>query len=194
MGSGCLARGRGLADSQPGHGAVRDYSKVAPGFWTGETGRLIRACGRDAHLIAAYAITGPMANPLGLYYLPMPTLCHETGTTLEEAKAALKRLAEIGFCFYDETHEHLWAPEMARYQISETLVPTDLRVKWIKGELLKLRKSRFFKDFIERYGDAFCLGAELRGLAKQADDHDIVGPLEAPTETLPRPLQAPTKP
>jgi len=50
---------------------MRDFAKVCGQFWIGETGRKLRAAGRDAQTVALYLITCPSANMLGLYYLPL---------------------------------------------------------------------------------------------------------------------------
>src|SRR5690242_1093322 len=104
---------------------MREYAKVSGGFWIGETGKQLRGAGCDAQLVALYLLTCPSSNMLGLYYLPMPTLCHEIGSPSK----ALRRVCETGFAFYDDLSEHVWIPEMARRQIGATLDPKDKRVK-----------------------------------------------------------------
>ena len=71
---------------------MRAYGKVLPRFWTGETGKALRTLGAEAQVVAMYLVTGPSASWLGLYYLPMPTLCHETGRGLQGARKALGSL------------------------------------------------------------------------------------------------------
>jgi hypothetical protein len=81
---------------------MRNYSKVAPTFWTGATGRAIRKRGQDATILALYLITNPHANMYGLYYLPLPLIAHETGIPLEGASKGLRSLFQEGYCLYDE--------------------------------------------------------------------------------------------
>lgn len=50
---------------------MRDYAKVSPRFWLGETGRELRKAGAEAQVVAFYLMTSPHANMLGLYYLPV---------------------------------------------------------------------------------------------------------------------------
>ena len=57
---------------------MREYAKVSPTFWTGDTGRSLRG-DPDAQRVAFYLLTCSNANMIGLYYLPLPTLCHEIG-------------------------------------------------------------------------------------------------------------------
>ena len=76
---------------------MRDYAKVAPQFWIGETGRELRTMGPETQVLALYLITSPHANMLGLYYLPLPLMAHETGLSAQGTLKALARLSEAGF-------------------------------------------------------------------------------------------------
>lgn len=141
---------------------MRLYGKVAPAFWTGSTGKHLRALGRDAQLTALYLLTCPSASMLGLYYLPLPTLCHELGSPLQGALKALRCLSEADFAHYDEATEHVWVPKMARYQIAERLDPKDKRVVGIVAELLTVGNRPYVADFVARYGEAFSLDTAPR--------------------------------
>lgn len=136
---------------------ARDYAKVSPRFWTGHTGRKVRAAGAEAQLVALYLLSSPQANMIGLYYQPIPTLSHETGLSPEGASKALRRLGELDFAYYDEAEEVIWVPEMARHQIAEHLKPNDNQIKAVEKEVEKYRKSRFYAAFVEKYGAAFHL-------------------------------------
>jgi hypothetical protein len=143
---------------------MRDYGMVRPQFWTGDTGRKIRGMGRDAQVTALYLMTGPCSNMIGLYYLPLPTLCHEIGIPREGGLTTLRSLSEGGFSEYDEAEEVIFVREMARYQISAELKEGDNRIKGIARELEPYHKSRFYQDFLDKYGECFNLGSA--GLAK----------------------------
>src|SRR5688572_19251596 len=106
---------------------MRDYGKISPRFWTGPTGKKLRAAGRDVQAVCLYLQTCGSANMIGLYYLPLPTLCHEVGIADADARAALDAAARAGFAFYDDEAELVWLPEMARYQIADELVGKDKR-------------------------------------------------------------------
>jgi hypothetical protein len=144
---------------------MRDYAKVAPQFWTGETGKAIRALGRDEQVIALYLLTCPSSNALGLYYLPIPTMCHETGCPIKGASKALLRVCEAGFASYDAETEHVFVHRMAEYQIGAALLPADKRIPWIKKELQAYKNTPYFNVFVERYKEAFHLH-ELDGLGR----------------------------
>lgn len=137
---------------------MRDYARVLPQFWRGETGKSLRR-DPDAQVLAMYLMTCPSSTMTGLYYLPIPTIAHETGLTLEGASKALRRLSEAGFAHYDEQEEVIWVPEMARCQIDDTLPARDNRIKGVLRELEQYRSSRFYLAFFDRYRRDFHLPA-----------------------------------
>jgi len=160
---------------------MRDYSKVSPRFWTGETGRLIRKLGPETQVVAFYLFTCPSANMLGLYYLAMPTLVHETGRAFKGASEALRSLREAKFAYYDSVSEHIWVPNMAREQIGARLSPKDNRHVAVLRELEQLRKTPFFNDFVNRYRDVY----HLHGIELNAENGSHPGsPFEGPSEPL----------
>jgi len=107
---------------------------------------------------------------IGLYYLPIPTICHEAGMTPKGASKSLARVSEGGFAHYDYRAEYVWIPEMASYQIATSLKPADKRVKGVINELIKHRKTKYFNEFLDRYGEVFHL--------------DDISPFEAPSKPL----------
>lgn len=155
----------------------REYSKVRPRFWTGDTGKIIRKLGRDCQVIGFYLMTCPSANMLGLYYLAMPTLCHETHSPLKGALKALRSLQEAKFAYYDLSSEIVYVPNMAREQIGERLKRKDNRHVAVLRELESLRKTPFFNDFVIRYRDVY----ELQDVVV---DPDLASPLEGPSKAL----------
>jgi hypothetical protein len=156
---------------------VRDYSKVSPRFWTGETGKEIRKLGPECQVVAFYLFTCPSANMLGLYYLAMPTLCHETGRPLKGALKALRSLREAKFAYYDVPSEQVYVPNMAREQIGERLKRKDNRHVAVMNELERLRKTPFFNDFVNRYRIPF----ELHDVEIEPD---FTSPSGGPSEPL----------
>ena len=155
---------------------MRDYAKVAPTFWTGETGRKLRALGPEAQVMALYLITSPHATMTGLYHLPLAYAAHDLGSSFEGASKALRSLSEVGFAYYDEASETVWIPEMIRFQVGETLSPRDNRHKAILRELEMCRKSKYFAHFVAKYRGAYHL------------------PFEVAPEGLESPFEAPSKP
>jgi hypothetical protein len=148
---------------------VRTFAQVRPGFWHGTTGRKIRRLGRDCQVLALYLISGPGAHALGLYYLPRPTMAHETGMTLEEVRDGIAKLCEIEFCAYDEESEVVFVLNMARFQIGERLERKDKNVIWVWREMEKLRDLPFFDQLLAMYGERY----------QVAEYFQSVGPSEA---------------
>jgi hypothetical protein len=159
---------------------ARDYAKVSPLFWTGNTGREIRARGQECQLAALYLMTGPSATMLGVYHMPAVLLAHAIGSSLEGASKALRSLSEGGFCVYDESSEWVWVREMAAWQIDDELDASDNRVKGIAKDWLALPNLPFLQEFYDRYAAAFHL--PKRRLP------------QAPSKALQSPSQAPPKP
>jgi hypothetical protein len=168
---------------------MRQFAQVRPGFWTGPTGKQIRKLGLECQVIALYLITGPMANALGLYYLPLPMASHEIGLTVEKIRKSLQQLREIGFCEYDEESESVFIPNMARFQIAERLKNKDKQVTWVWRELEKLRNNPFFDRFLDIYGERYQIGAYFRpeGPAKP------LGSIETETRNLEREREIDTR-
>lgn len=153
---------------------MRDYSAVVPTFWTGKTGKEIRALGPECQVVALYLLTSPHSNMIGLYYLPKIYLAHETGIPMQGACKALQSLSEVHFCTYDDDAETVFVHEMARYQIGTELVATDKRVKGVENELKKFHNNPLLKAFLRRYADAYHL---------DFDDEES-SHFEAPSEAL----------
>lgn len=148
----------------------RDYAKVMPSFWTGETGRSLRG-DPDAMVVAMYLITCPHANMLGLYYLPKLYIAHETGRGIEGASKGLARCIERGFCEYDEASETVWVHEMAAIQIERSLKPGDKRASGVQKQYDSLHNNPFLGKFFDKYASAFHLknrreGSPLEGACK----------------------------
>ncbi|MDW5308819.1 hypothetical protein R7J43_21940, partial [Acinetobacter baumannii] len=75
---------------------------VSPHFWTGTTGKKLRQT-HEGLIVAMYLMTSPHANMLGLYYMPLLYVAHETGLGMEGASKGLQCACEAGFCSYDES-------------------------------------------------------------------------------------------
>lgn len=136
---------------------MRDYAKLAPSFWTGETGMKLRALGRDEQLLAVFLISAPCANMIGLYHLPLPTIAHYLGWDIDGVRSALERLCALGFCTYDGEREVIYIPRMAWHQIGEQLRPSDKMAALVRRTWEAYRKAPAARSFHERYHDAYHL-------------------------------------
>lgn len=153
---------------------MREYAKVSPQFWINDTGKKIKKLGLNAQLIALYLLTNPHATMLGIYYLPVAFIAHETGLSLEGALKGLQDLCEINFCSCDEISEYIWVHDMASDQISTQLKASDNRVKAINEAYSSLPNLSFLQKFYEKYVHAFFL--EPR--------HNFFNSFEAPLKPL----------
>ncbi|MDR5813341.1 hypothetical protein QCE62_07010 [Caballeronia sp. LZ033] len=158
--------------------AMREYGKVGPQFWIGETGKRLRAAGMEAQITGMYLMTAPHANMLGLYYLPKLYLAHETGLGMEGASKGLQRCIEAGFCAYDEASEMVWVFEMARYQIAESLSSGDKRSAGVQNEYNALPENPYLAAFFEKYGTAYNMTKKRFSVVKNPR------PSEAPSKGL----------
>lgn len=174
---------------------MRDYGKVSPTFWTGETGQAIREGGSKGVVVALYLMTSPMSNMLGLYHQPILYMAEETGLGLEGARKGLQQCLDAGFCKYDERTKIVWVIEMASFQIARELKAEDNRCKGIQKDYDGLPNNPFLTEFFEHYELAFNLkncrsgkGAtqappKPRALQEQEQEH-IKGSIKAPSEDL----------
>lgn len=155
------------------------YAKHRSTMYTGETGRQVRTA-RElndlergwAWTTMGYLLTNGHATMLGLYHLPLPYLCHETGCPPKVAEKVVRFLRSIGWLHYDPDTEFVWVIEMAQHQVLEeghdALGERDKRVVQIRRIYAALPENPFLHAFFERYGAAFHLdsprgsaGAEL---------------------------------
>ncbi len=140
---------------------MRKFAQVSPRFWCGATGRDIRGLGHEAQVVALYLMTCPSSVMTGLFYLPVGLMAHEIGSTFEGASKALARVCNTGFCAYDELAEVVFLPEMANWQIGDSLKAADKRVKGVENALLPYLSHEFSKRFWDKYAEAFQLDAAL---------------------------------
>lgn len=139
---------------------MRDYAKVAPSFWTGRTGRALRG-NAEAQIVAMYLMTCPHANMIGVFTCPLIYIAHETGLPLEGASKGLQSLIEAGFCSYEADLELVWVHEMARFQIGDSLKPTDNRTAGVRNEYDRIPRSLIRRGFHARYRHVYHLLDEV---------------------------------
>jgi hypothetical protein len=162
---------------------MREYGRIYPTYWTGQTGRAIRSEGREAQVVSLYLLSCPHANWIGLYYLSLPTLMHEVGIDAAGAGRALFSLSKLDFAHYDVISEVVWIPEMAKYQIGERLNENDKKIKGICNDLKPYEKSIFYGHFYDRYRESYHLDKYIKFTGKPKP---LRSPFEAPSKPLPR--------
>jgi hypothetical protein len=142
---------------------VRDYAKIAPKAWQGDTFKALRKRGPEPLLVGLYLTSSPQSNMLGLFSQPILYMAHETGLGEDGARKGLAVCIEVGFCSYDEESEFVWVHEMASYQIAPVLKASDLRCKGIQKDYDALPRNPFLGAFFDRYAEAFHLTSRRDG-------------------------------
>lgn len=175
---------------------MRDHAVVSPLFWSGETGQQLRK-DPDAQRLALYLMTCPNSNMIGLYYLPIPTACHELGMTDEQVRKALRRGFEVGFCDYDEVSEVIFVYKMALFQCAKTISERDKRKPAVERLLKSHRKCRFYKEFLRIYGVAYGLktddaGSPSEGGSVQEQDKEQDQEYKSGIDSNDQPNKSPT--
>lgn len=160
---------------------MRDYAKVGPKAWHGQTFKALRKRGSEPLIVGFYLMTSPSSNMLGLYAQPILYMAHETGLGQEGAWKGLQTCIEVGFCSYDQDSEMVWVHEMAKYQIAPELKASDLRCKGIQKDYDALPDNPFLGPFFDRYAVPFHMSSR----------RDFLGPRQGAIEA---PSQAPSKP
>ena len=74
---------------------MRDYGKISPQFWTGKTGKAIKAGGPESVVIAVYLMSSPHSNMIGMYYLPMMYLALSYDHRIIDGKDSVQFLVDI---------------------------------------------------------------------------------------------------
>ena len=143
-------------------------------FWTGKTGRLIVAAGKDATILACYLISSPHGNLSGLYYLPSAYLEHDTKLTVEDIRRACDQLAALDFAHYDWETEWVWVVNGLAYQAD-----------YEGGKTTKDNRVKGAIALADRAPD----GLRRRFLARYATL--LPSPLEAPSTLQSAPPEAP---
>lgn len=160
---------------------MRDYAKVSPKFWTGDTGQELARRGSEAVIVAMYLMTSPHSNMLGLYFQPTLYMAEETGLTPEGASKGLQECIDVGFCDYDPITKWVWVYEMAGYQIGSSLEPTDKRCKGIQKDYNALPNVPFLGPFFDYYAVHYHLPERREFVPKtKGAPSKFVSPSEGP--------------
>ena len=160
---------------------MRAVAYIVPTFWTRGSGKKLRS-DRDAQVLAMYVMTAPGSNMIGLYYLPLTTIAHETGLTINEVREVFPRIAEIAK--YDEDAEIVWVPESAKHQIGETMALKDKRRGAVLRELAMAGSHPFAREFLDRYRDPYQLEIGLKTGSSELPDQGPSIQSEAPSKGL----------
>lgn len=138
---------------------MRHYSTVAPTFWTGKTGRMLRG-DHKTQLLAIYLITAPAANMVGLFYIPIVTMAHDTGLSEADVRSSLNILQNAdGFLDWDDDTETVFIRTMARRQLGilpgEVMKHNDKRRDTVMRYLADVTNDRQLQLFWREYSGVF---------------------------------------
>jgi hypothetical protein len=129
------------------------YGVIFPEFWTGTTGRQLRAYGKEAQLIGLYLATNRHANLLGLYRLGLEDVRHETGLGPKAIEKGLQAAAQCGYALFDVVTEFTWVRQMARFRLGlkagESLREGDKRAQAISRIYHAIEANPFLGDFYD---------------------------------------------
>lgn len=136
---------------------MRHYSKISTKFWISQKSKGIKDLPIETRLVAIYLMSSPHSSMIGIYYLPIALMAHDTGISIESASCAIEQLVEAGFCQYDFDMGYVWVIEMAYQEMGSQLKETDNRIKGIEETLQSLPPLCFMEDFFTLYGKLFHL-------------------------------------
>ncbi len=174
-------RPEGLEGSGIGMG---DFGLVHDSFYSRGSGKALRG-NQAAQLVGLYLLTCSSANEIGLFYLPLPTLCHELGMALEIAREALRFCGKVGFAQYDEDAELAWVPNAAERRFGTALPVGDRRRKWLASMVRSLGNHRFVRQFVTRYGVAYGLTPQDSNKPLIESDKPLIESEKGPLTTSP---------
>ena len=92
-----------------------------------------------------YMITSPYNNELGLYYMPLALVAHDTGLTEEIVKAEMASLIENSLIKYDYQNEMVFVINFLRFNNNEKTMSS----KEVEAILENLPETYLIKDFLE---------------------------------------------
>jgi hypothetical protein len=152
------------------------YGVIFPEFWTGTTGRQLRAHGKDAQLIGLYLATNRHANMLGLYRLGLDDVRHETGLGTKAIEKGLQAAAQTGYALFDALTEFAWVRQMARFRLGlkagESLRDGDKRTQAVSRIYHAIEANPFLGDFYDA-------NRKILPLGRRRDSVGLVVPLGA---------------
>ncbi len=122
------------------------YRPVDERFWRDDK---VRALDPKSKLLFVYFITCPSAHYSGVYYIPVPTICFETGMSECDVRKGIDTLSTGYMIAYEYPTSEIFVSNMAKFQT--------MNEKQKKGIDLYLYKSvqshRLIKMFCDKYSD-----------------------------------------
>jgi hypothetical protein len=150
------------------------YGVIFPEFWTGHTGRELRAHGKDAQLLGLYLATNRHTNMIGLYRLLVDDIRHETGLGLKAIERGCLATAATNYAYFDAESSFVWVRQMVRFRLNlkagGVLDAEDHRVLAVNRIYHAIDPNPFLGEF-------FDANQKMLRLRKRRDSTGLVVPL-----------------
>lgn len=119
------------------------YRSINAEFWTDKKIRLLTL---EEKAIFLYLITNPHTHVSGIYYLPLPTMEHETNVKGGRLLKILSQLSSAELIQVDTDREVIWVVNMLRYQGHGKKI-----AKGVIYQLKSLHQSPLISSFLKVY-------------------------------------------
>jgi hypothetical protein len=141
---------------------MRPSSTVLTSRWTDETGRRVRALGREAMLVSAYLETCANSDAYGLFLLPFSTLASELAfeDAREDLRQVLKALGHARVAYYPPDEQWVWVKRQAQTHFApngKAPARGDHRVRGMQKWYDDLPDNPYLGHFFDYYGRLFYL-------------------------------------
>lgn len=185
---------------------MSEYGILDSTFWTRGTGVKLRGL-PEIQVVALYLTSAPTANMIGLYYLPLATIAHDTGIPPQGVRKALAALIGHGFCEYDLDAETIFVLTMARRRLhvdeSRPMRAAPPKPDHRHAKVVRLAQDcgsvPLVKSFWNTYHDVLSLPepwweeSEIRSGSGTETDQIQQQNIARAQEPLPSPSQAPSE-
>jgi DnaD/phage-associated family protein len=180
------------------------YTKVESTFWTDEK---VIELSATARYLMLYILTSPHRNILGLFFLPEPYMCFDSGLSPEQFKQGFQELLDKGLIKYDAKTKIILVKNFLKYNPIENPNQTKSAIEKLnelpQTELLKdftevisylSQEKEFLKPLLERLKERLGKGLPqpVSSISNQytvssinnADDDNVDAPEEKPGQTV----------
>lgn len=140
---------------------MRDFCKFSPKFWQSDLSAKLKALGIDALLLAHYLQTNHHSTMLGVYYLPISYIAHDTGISEEHLFKLLAAFKTLNFCHYDFERHYIWVVDLALTQVGESLKAGDKRIIALQKQFEELPVLCFLRELYSKYHSLFYLNPRI---------------------------------
>lgn len=121
------------------------YRKIDTSIWTDPR---VRALGPPEKLLFVYLITNNHSHVSGIYYLPIPLICHELGLSEEQFGWGIDTLSKGYLALYDTPSEVVWVVNMLRKQGSGQKI-----IQSVASQLRTLHKCPLIGRYLKHYAE-----------------------------------------